>query len=114
MTGRRHGGPASFDRDFDAAFDSLAAIAYRVSFRVLGDQAEAEDITQETLARALVRWRRIAGYAEAWTARTATNLAIGSWRRRTRPARLPLMHDAVPEALPLNRIELVTFLKDDV
>lgn len=60
----------------------LAVIAHRVAFRVLGDRGEAEDVTQEALARAYVRWRRIHSYDEAWVTRVAVNLAIGIVRRR--------------------------------
>ena len=104
------GGSAWRDGGFDLAFDALATIAYRVAFRVLGDRAEAEDITQETLARALVHWAGIASYAEAWTARTASNLAIGVWRKRTRTPRLPRSAESTPDVLPLDRIELVAHL----
>lgn len=71
------------DRTFDGRFDALALIAYRVSFRLLGDRSAAEEIAQETLARALVRWPAVSGHDEPWVARVATNLAIARWRRRT-------------------------------
>jgi RNA polymerase sigma factor (sigma-70 family) len=70
------------DRTFDDRFDALALIAYRVSFRLLGDRSAAEEVAQETLARALVRWPSVSGHDEPWVARVATNLAIGRWRRR--------------------------------
>ena len=70
---------------FDESFDDLARIAYRVAYRLLGDRAEAEDVVQETLARAFARWRRVRAYAEPWVTRVATNLAIDVHRRR-RPA----------------------------
>ncbi len=60
----------------------LAVIAHRVAYRVLGDRGEAEDVTQEALARAYVRWRRIHAYDEAWVTRVSVNLAIGIVRRR--------------------------------
>src|SRR4051794_30419053 len=67
---------------FDERFDPLARIAYRVAFRLLGNRADAEEIAQEALARALARWSAVAGYDEPWVARVATNLAIGRVRRR--------------------------------
>jgi RNA polymerase sigma-70 factor (sigma-E family) len=70
------------DGDFDERFDALAAIAYRVAFRLSGRRDEAEELAQETLARAFARWRSVAAYAEPWVARTATNLAIDAWRKR--------------------------------
>jgi RNA polymerase sigma factor (sigma-70 family) len=68
--------------DFDDRFDALAAIAYRVAFRMLGDRGDAEEVAQEALARAYARWRSVQGHAEPWVARVASNLAIGRWRKR--------------------------------
>jgi RNA polymerase sigma factor (sigma-70 family) len=67
---------------FDDRFDALGALAYRVAYRLLGDRSDAEEIAQETLARALTRWKSVAGHDEPWVARVATNLAIGRWRHR--------------------------------
>jgi RNA polymerase sigma factor (sigma-70 family) len=69
---------------FDERFDCLAAIAYRVAFRILDDRGEAEEVAQEALARAYVRWRRVAGYDEAWVTRVAINESLGR-RRKHRP-----------------------------
>jgi DNA-directed RNA polymerase specialized sigma24 family protein len=41
--------------EFDDCFPALGALAYRVGYRLLGDRGEAEEIAQETLARAYVR-----------------------------------------------------------
>ena len=62
--------------DFDQRAGDLAALAYRVSFRILGDREEARDVTQETLARAYARWSRVGPYDEAWVTRVATNLSL--------------------------------------
>lgn len=72
--------------DFDEAFEALAAIAHRVAYRILGSRRDAEDVAQEALTRAFVRWRRVSGHAEPWVARVAANLAIDLVRRdRRRP-----------------------------
>jgi RNA polymerase sigma factor (sigma-70 family) len=68
--------------DFDEAFPGLYTLAYRVAFKILGDRGESEDIAQETLARALVRWRRLADQPHGWVSRVASNLAIDRYRRR--------------------------------
>ncbi len=73
---------------FDERFDALAVIAYRVAYRLLGQRDDAEEVAQETLARAYARWRRVASYDEPWVARVASNLAIDLWRRR-RPSAPP-------------------------
>jgi RNA polymerase sigma factor (sigma-70 family) len=71
----------SIDLAFEEAFDSLYARAYGVAYQLLGRRSESEDVAQETLARAFVRWRKVRGYAEAWVVRVAGNLAIDTWRR---------------------------------
>jgi RNA polymerase sigma-70 factor (sigma-E family) len=71
---------------FDAAYPALFRRAYRTAYRLLGSRAEAEDVAQEALTRALMRWRRVEEYAEPWVVRTATNLAIDVVRRGKRRA----------------------------
>lgn len=83
------------DREFAARFDDLAQVAHRVAFRILGDREEAADVTQETLARALVRWRKVEAKAPAWVARVAANLALDVVRRR---GRAPVAIDRTPAA----------------
>jgi RNA polymerase sigma-70 factor (sigma-E family) len=72
------------DLVFEEAFEDLYLRAYGVAYQLLGRRSESEDVAQETLARAFVRWRRIRSYAEAWVVRVAGNLAIDAWRRRQR------------------------------
>lgn len=70
--------------DFDTAFPALHALAYRVAFRLLGVREDSEDIAQEAVARAGVRWQRLTrqGAPDAWVVRVAGRLAIDAWRRR--------------------------------
>jgi RNA polymerase sigma-70 factor (sigma-E family) len=100
--------------DFDERAPVLAAVAYRVSFRILGDRQDAEDLTQEALARAYARWSRIGPYDEAWITRVTTNLALGlvrtqQRRRRHRPE--PTERGADPGAVVAQRAELVSVLR---
>jgi len=103
--------------DFEDRFDALAAVAYRVAHRLLGDREDAEDVAQEALARAYARWPSVAGHAEAWVARVATNLAIGRYRtRRRRGVDLPPSgregHGAgAADALAIDRLGLVDALR---
>ena len=89
--------------DFDAEFDNLWSRAYGVGFVVLGDRVESEDIAQETLARALVRWKKVSAYAEPWVVRVAGNLAIDRVRRQQRLRGVPT-HDL--PALDAQRVDL--------
>jgi RNA polymerase sigma factor (sigma-70 family) len=85
----------------------LAALAYRVAYRLLGDRHDAEDVAQETMARALVRWSRVEEYAPAWVAKVAANLAIGQLRR----ARLVVAPPAAEDPNGVERTELVRVLR---
>ena len=76
--------PITIDLAFEEAFEDLYTRAYGVAFQLLGRRSEAEDVAQETLARAFVRWRKVRTYAEAWVVRVAGNLAIDAWRRLQR------------------------------
>ena len=89
--------------DFDAEFDKLWSRAYGVGFVVLGDRGESEDIAQETLARALVRWKKVSAYAEPWVVRVAGNLAVDRVRQRQRIRGVPT-HDL--PALDAQRVDL--------
>ena len=74
----------TIDLVFEEAFEDLYVRAYGVAYQLLGRRSESEDVAQETLARAFVRWRKVRSYAEAWVVRVAGNLAIDGWRRRQR------------------------------
>jgi RNA polymerase sigma-70 factor (sigma-E family) len=69
---------------FELAFEELYRLAYRVAFRILGDRGDSEDVAQETLARAMIRWEQLQERPEGWITRVAVNLAIDRTRRRKR------------------------------
>jgi RNA polymerase sigma factor (sigma-70 family) len=97
---------------FDERFLPLVTIAHRVAFRILGSRAEAEDVAQETLARAYLRWSTIEDHAEPWVARVAANQALKIWRRRERkPTREPSGPGVDTDALTLTRIGLAHALR---
>jgi len=89
--------------NFDDEFEHLWGRAYGVAYVVLGDRGESEDIAQETLARALVRWKKVSAYAEPWVVRVAGNLAIDRVRKRQRTRGVPTEH--VP-AVDAQRVDL--------
>lgn len=102
----------SASASFDEAFDGLSRLAYRVAYRLLGRRTEAEDIAQETLARAYARWGSVHGHAEAWVVRVATNLALGVHRRDTRDRRAPSPLASRTAASPdVDRLDLVRLLE---
>lgn len=76
-------------KGFESSYARLFQLAYRVSYRVLGSREEALDCAQESLVRALVRWRKISDYAESWVVRVASNLAIDTLRKRAIPVNAP-------------------------
>ena len=93
---------------FEEAFPDLYRLAYRVSFRVLGDRGDAEDAAQEALARTHLRWSRLSGSPEGWVVTVATNLAIDRHRRRRRESTasaepLTLVDPFLTERLDLSR-----------
>lgn len=72
------------DDGFEGAFRELFPPAFRVAYRILGNVEDAEDAAAEALARAMVRWRKVAQlpYRDAWVVRIAANVAIDTVRRR--------------------------------
>jgi RNA polymerase sigma-70 factor (sigma-E family) len=90
--------------DFDTEFDNLWSRAYGVAYVVLGDRGESEDVAQETLARALVRWKKVSAYAEPWVVRVAGNLAIDRVRKQRRARGVPPAGDVAP--LDAQRVDL--------
>jgi RNA polymerase sigma-70 factor (sigma-E family) len=98
-------------RSFELAFADLYRLAYRVSFRILGDRSEAEDIAQETLARATLRWERLHDRPEGWITRVASNLALDRYRRRRRRPPFPTGPLGIVDDRAVERSDLVTALR---
>src|SRR5947207_3978751 len=71
------------DREFDEFYQASHGRVVAMLTAILGDRAAAEDAAQEAFARALTRWRRVAGYdlPEAWVRRVALRLAADHGRR---------------------------------
>lgn len=71
-------------QNYDDNFGALYRIAFRVAYRILGSQAEAEDVAQDTMAKAYSRWWRIRPEAARWVSRVSANGAIDAWRKRSK------------------------------
>jgi RNA polymerase sigma-70 factor (sigma-E family) len=98
-------------RSFELAFADLYRLAYRVAYRMLGDRAEAEDIAQETLARATLRWARLHERPEGWVSRVASNLAVDRYRHRRREPRFPSGPVGIVDDRTVERSDLVDALR---
>jgi RNA polymerase sigma-70 factor (sigma-E family) len=82
--------------DFDAFFRSVLPRAIGVARRITGDRSTAEDVAVEALARAHVRWHRVAPlpWREAWVLRVAAREALRHLPRKAAPAPAALTPDA--------------------
>lgn len=84
-----------------ALYDQLSGPLYSLAHRMLGDAAEAQDLTQDIF---LQLWRTAASYDAArgsvfsWAATLTRNRAID--RIRTRQRRSELLAEAAPELQP--------------
>ena len=102
---------AQVPRSFELAFADLYRLAYRVAFRILGDRAEAEDIAQEALARATLRWDKLHDRPEGWVTKVASNLALDRYRRRRRRSQLRTGPLGIVDDRTVERSDLVTALR---
>ncbi len=80
--------------DFVSRFDEMFGVAYRAAFAVLGERTDAEDCAQDTLAKALIKWRTVKLHPVPWAARVSTNAAIDRWRKRQRSVLSAEPHEA--------------------
>ncbi|HEY7946295.1 MAG TPA: sigma-70 family RNA polymerase sigma factor [Acidimicrobiales bacterium] len=96
---------------FEEAFPALYRLAYQVSFRVLGDRGDAEDVAQEALARTYLRWLRLEDRPEGWVVTVATNLAIDRHRRRRRSTTLGTEPLSLVDVHQSERVDLARALR---
>jgi len=99
------------DEDFEAAFDRLFPRAERLARRILGDDAAAEDVAAESLARLCLHWPRlrVQPYLDGWVLRVAANLAIDATRRR--PHELPAAATSTSDDAVALRLALIAALQ---
>jgi len=100
--------------DFADFYGAAARRIVRHAYALTGNLADAQDITQESFARAWQRWDKVRDFdsPEAWVRRVATNLAVSRLRRaRTaRAAAWQLSGHVVPEISP-DTVALVAALR---
>lgn len=107
-----HGPPAA--ADFDALYEARYGDVVAMSYALVGDLAEAQDLAQESFCRAWQRWADVSRYDDplAWIRRVAANLATSRWRR-SRVARSHLSRERAADVPPLDpdHVALVAALR---
>jgi RNA polymerase sigma-70 factor (sigma-E family) len=90
--------------DFDEWVAARGPALLRLAYTLVGNAADAEDVVQEALAKALARWGRISrmGDVDAYVRRMVVNGHTSWWRRwRRRETPVEAVHDrAVADAGP--------------
>jgi len=84
--------------DFDSWVAARGPGLLRLAYTLTGNTADAEDVVQEALARALARWGRISrvGDVDAYVRRMVVNAHTSWWRRfRRRESPVELVRDTV-------------------
>ena len=98
---------------FDEEVDRLLPYAYNVGWRFFHDRQLAEDVAQETLTRAFVRWPRVRAHAspEGWIVTTAVHVAQEMGRKRRTPVGGPVPAPVAFDDDPFAHPELLQALK---
>jgi len=81
---------------FAAIYEYYSEAIHRYAYRLLGNQEQADDITQETFIKAYQNITRLGGDPNlgAWLYRIASNGCLDALRRRKRIAWLPMLSDS--------------------
>jgi RNA polymerase sigma-70 factor (ECF subfamily) len=102
------------EHGFEAFYDATFGHLVGQLFLVTGDLEDAEDVVQEALIRAAVRWPRLRDYdaPEAWVRRVAMNLASDRLRRaRRRMAAVSRLRTGQAPAAELEELALAQALR---
>ena len=97
------------DLGFESDCARLVTLAFRMAYPVVGQRETAQDIAQETVARAYVRWSRISDHSAAWVSRVALNLALDHVKRK-HPALAPTRPQE-PDPFLAERLDLQRVLR---
>jgi RNA polymerase sigma-70 factor (ECF subfamily) len=93
---------------FEVFYDRHGGAAYSLAYRIVGEQAAAEDVTQEAFVsiwRSGARYDRARGSVRSWTLGIVRNRAIDLLRSRSsRAPKLDFDDDAVLEQRPAGEL----------
>jgi RNA polymerase sigma-70 factor (sigma-E family) len=88
MKHRPAGAASGMEQDFRVFVQEFAASLHRTAYLLCGDWHQADDLVQETLAKAYSNWRKVqrADSPSAYVRRILINESRRSWRRNRHSA----------------------------
>src|SRR3954454_17378972 len=93
---------------FAVFYDRHGGVAYSLAYRIVGEKAAAEDVTQEafiSIWRSGARFDRVRGSVRAWTLSIVRNRAIDALRTRASKApKLAFDDEAILEQRPAEEL----------
>ena len=93
---------------FEVFYDRHGGVAYSLAYRIVGEKAAAEDVTQEafiSIWRSGARFDRARGSVRSWTLSIVRNRAIDSLRSKAGKApKLTFDDDAILEQRPAEEL----------
>src|SRR5205809_1979072 len=98
LSGSLVGVDETLEREFEAMLAESSMLVFRVAYGVLRNREDAEDVTQETFARAFARFRQLRDRDRfrPWLVRMTWRLAINRQRADRRRALREQGHAAAP------------------
>jgi len=97
LTAEGVAGLAASSSDFDDWVAARGPALMRLAYALTGNRADAEDVVQDALSRALPRWERISAVEDpdAYVRRMVINAHTSWWRKfRRRESPVAIVHDS--------------------